>query len=110
MVWPKGKPRSEETRRKLAEAYRRHPRRIDPRDRFLTLVDRDGGDDACWTWTGTRAAGRPYFYRRGLSMTAPRAAYLLFRGPIPAGCRVLHACPDRHCVNPRHLVLKAPSG
>lgn len=49
---------------------------------------------------------RGRFRLRGTTEYAHRAAWLLFRGPIPAGQVVRHVrCDDSLCVNPQHLAL-----
>lgn len=73
--------------------------------RFLTGVSRSEG---CWLWTrGKDAYGygqiTPGSYKP--PMKTHRVAWLVFRGPIPAGAHVLHTCDVRHCVNPDHLFL-----
>jgi hypothetical protein len=71
-------------------------------DRFFKKVRRDGD---CWMWTGavvTNGYGQFYI---GKPVSAHRAAWLLFRGPIPSGSWVLHRCDQKRCVNPDHLYL-----
>ena len=44
---------------------------------------------------------------RGKQFTtyAHRVAYVVAKGPIPAGLAVMHTCDVPPCVNPAHLVL-----
>lgn len=60
----------------------------------------------CWLWDGTlNERGYGYFCHAGGKITAHRAAYMLFKGPICGGLHVLHKCDVRNCVNPQHLTL-----
>lgn len=75
--------------------------------RFMSFVAKTG--DGCWRWTGSRSGsaleygqfswrimGRPM-------MGAHRAAWELFRGPVPDGLTLDHLCRNTLCVNPTHL-------
>jgi hypothetical protein len=66
--------------------------------------------DQCLIWTGAllrsgygslalRLAGEKRESR------AHRVAWIVFRGPIPAGMQVLHRCDTPACVNVEHLFL-----
>lgn len=63
----------------------------------------------CWLWLGDSSFNG--YMRRGRfrigkkRVMAPRAAYELFRGPIPDGMYALHKCDVSLCVNPDHLFL-----
>ncbi|MFC8490724.1 HNH endonuclease signature motif containing protein [Streptomyces sp. NPDC057235] len=78
--------------------------RKSPTDRFLSHVDQSNGH---WLWTGAiNPNGYGYFSlggRAGKSVTAHRAAHVLFIGPIPEGAVVDHLCRVKRCVNPAHL-------
>lgn len=79
------------------------------RERFdakWKLDERSG----CWLWTATRTnprrgAGYGRISSGARLIVAHRVAWELFRGPIPEGLRVLHACDTPPCVNPEHLFV-----
>lgn len=62
--------------------------------------------DTCWLWNGCCLdSGRGLFRFNGKVTVAARAAWELFRGPIPTGLFVLHKCDVPACVNPDHLFV-----
>lgn len=63
-------------------------------------------NSGCWLFSGSIAgAGYGRFSCAEASNYAHRAAWLAFKGPIPAGLMVLHRCDTPCCVNPDHLFL-----
>ena len=67
-------------------------------------------DKNCWEWTGSRIGQSGYgrfceHGHNGKQGYAHRAAYEMFRGPIPKGMHVCHACDNPPCCNPDHLWL-----
>lgn len=66
-------------------------------------VDRSGGQDACWPWTGAlNNHGYGVFELAGKFHLAHRVAYEQVHGPLGGLC-ALHRCDNRPCCNPRHL-------
>ena len=71
--------------------------------RFWEHVDQSG---ECWPWTaGHFDTGYGCAWHEGRAQKAHRVAWMLTRGPIPAGLRVLHRCDNPTCVRPDHLWL-----
>lgn len=80
----------------------RVPRGCPDEDRLWPNVDRSGGPDACWPWTGRcNEAGYGVLKRRGhIDVLAHRLAWKLTNGPIPPGMLVCHKCDNPPCCNP----------
>lgn len=103
----------------LCEKHRRlqnkYGETTDPRERrFWAHVNKGGGPDACWPWTGgLQDGGYGQFGTKGERL-AHRIAYGYLVGPIPDGLVLDHLChtndPDcpggecehRRCCNPQH--------
>jgi hypothetical protein len=73
---------------------------------FWSRMDRSGGAEACWPWTGSRfstgyGAIKINLKRRGVH----RIVWELTNGPIPHGMLVCHRCDNPPCCNPAHLFL-----
>jgi hypothetical protein len=73
-------------------------------ERLVERVDRSGGPDACWPWTGTNNGhGYGVLSVKNKPRMAHRMIYEIAKGPIPAGLRICHSCDNPPCCNPRHL-------
>lgn len=77
--------------------------------RFYARIDRSGGPDACWPWTGPRdkdGYGKVIHYSVG-DTRSHRVALEFYRGQplrsLPADVIVRHSCDNPPCCNPAHL-------
>lgn len=78
-------------------------------DRFLKKVIKADDPSDCWLWMGARhGQGRGYgkFWLGHSTISAHKAAYLLFVGPVPKGMVVAHQCNNERCCNPAHLKIE----
>ena len=73
-------------------------------ERFMSYVEQIT-ESGCWLWLGPLENGYGRFQINGKQIRMPRAAWLVLRGPIPAGLEPDHLCRVRCCVNPDHMEL-----
>lgn len=91
---------------------------VDPEAAFWAKVDRSGGPDACWPWTGARLwSGHGTFKSTtvGKQTASHRWAWYFTYGTWPGNqidhachtrdetCRLAGRCSHRACCNPAHL-------
>lgn len=79
--------------------------------RFWEKVDRTGGPDSCWPWTGAapkHRGGYGLFQSNQKPKGSHRVAWEFANGPIPPGMQVLHRCDNPPCCNPAHLWIGTP--
>lgn len=74
-------------------------------DEFWARVDRSGGPDACWPYTGgINGAGYGSCWWRRRYMDGHCVAWSIANGPIARGVVIRHTCDNRKCCNPTHLL------
>ena len=80
-------------------------RKLSAFDRLMKKVVRPDDPNACWRWTGcTNNVGYAMFRFEDKMWTAHRVMAFQ-RGIIDdSSMEVLHICPNKTCINPRHLV------
>ncbi len=87
---------------------RSEERNVTPIERFWNKVN-IGQADECWEWTAsfTGKPGNTYgqVWHNGYNWGAHRLAYTFAVGDIPEGMEIGHTCGNRHCMNPRHLIV-----
>jgi hypothetical protein len=70
---------------------------------FLKHLNRLGQDE-CWLWGGhVSKDGYGRTKALGVSKSAHRIAYKIFKGPVPDGLTLDHLCGNPRCCNPGHL-------
>lgn len=80
--------------------------------RFVAKVQMPVSADGCWLWDGAKhGQGRGYgkFKLGGRCISAHKASYLLFNGPVAQGMVIGHVCNNERCCNPNHLVEQSQS-
>ena len=76
-------------------------------EEYLSRIDKLS-EDECWEWTGGTYRGGygmygRFYYKGKRILPAHRISYLIYKGTIPEGKKILHSCDNPPCCNPKHL-------
>lgn len=72
-------------------------------ERFTDKLQLDT-QTGCWNWTAcVNQKGYGQIGLEGKVIAAHQAAWILFKGDLPAGLEIDHQCRNRRCANPNHL-------
>jgi len=62
--------------------------------------------NGCWEWQGSlKNNGYGELHFKSKKLYTHRAAWMVYKGPIPKGLCILHKCDNRSCINLDHLFL-----
>jgi hypothetical protein len=87
-------------------AQRMCPRSATVAERLTLALDRSGGPESCWPFTGAvNWTGYGRMSVAGQTKAVHVWAYEEANGPVPDGLIVRHTCDNRRCGNPEHLEL-----
>ena len=85
-------------------AHRMCPRHASVAERLALVLDRSGGPDGCWPFTGAvNGNGYGRMQIAGVTKGVHVWAYEEAFGPVPDGLIVRHKCDNPICGNPAHL-------
>ncbi len=77
--------------------------------RFLVKVRLPSDAAGCWEWLGSMRNEYGSFHDGRATRYAHQIAYILYRGELKPGLKLLHSCDNPICVNPNHLTQDTQS-
>ena len=80
-------------------------------ERLEDLIDRSGGDGACWLWLGRMHDGNPVITIHAITSKKSVRRWFAEKamGVIPYNYVVWADCGESRCVNPEHIAV-GPKG
>lgn len=94
----------------MAKGVEKAPAPLRTLQRLLAKTDRSEGSEGCWVWLGqVNDSGYAIVHTMWGSRKAHVVIWELIHGVVPEGKQIHHECRRRHCINPKHLVLRDAS-